>query len=138
TPKIGKKKLCFFAMIMLIGAYLYCAFLGVLPFAPVIQAFIFVFMAGIGFAIFGILPNAIVADIAKKDGDHNGEYKEGMFFAVQTFMNKLGQMIAMVVFSSILLLGKDPGQDFGIRLTGIVAAVIGFVALIIFTRFEEE
>jgi len=138
TPKIGKKKLCFFAMIMLIGAYLYCAFLGVLPFAPVIQAFIFVFMAGIGFAIFGILPNAIVADIAKKDGDHNGEYKEGMFFAVQTFMNKLGQMIAMVVFSTILLLGKDPGQDFGIRLTGIVAAVIGFVALIIFTRFEEE
>jgi len=138
TPKIGKKKLCFFAMIMLILAYLYCAFLGVFPFAPVIQAFIFVFMAGIGFAIFGILPNAIVADIAKNDGDKTGEYKEGMFFAVQTFMNKLGQMIAMVVFSSILLLGKDPGQDLGIRLTGIIAASIGLIALFIFTRFKEE
>ena len=138
TPKIGKKKLCFFAMIMLILAYLYCAFLGVFPFSPMIQAFIFVFMAGIGFAIFGILPNAIVADIAKNDGDKTGEYKEGMFFAVQTFMNKLGQMIAMVVFSSILLLGKDPGEDLGIRLTGIVAASIGLMALLIFTRFKEE
>lgn len=138
TPKIGKKKLCFFAMIMLILAYLYCTFLGLFPFAPIIQAFIFVFMAGLGFAIFGILPNAIVADIAKNDGDRTGEYKEGMFFSVQTFMNKLGQMIAMVVFSSILLLGKDPGEDLGIRLTGIIAASIGFVALMIFTKFNEE
>ena len=86
----------------------------------------------------GILSNAIVADIAKNDGDKTGEYKEGMFFAVQTFMNKLGQMIAMVVFSSILLLGKDPGQDLGIRLTGIIAASIGLIALLIFTRFREE
>jgi GPH family glycoside/pentoside/hexuronide:cation symporter len=138
TPKVGKKKLCFFAMIMLIIAYLYCAFLGAMPLPPTVQAFIFVFFAGIGFAIFGILPNAIVADIAKNDGDRTGEYKEGMFFAVQTFMNKLGQMIAMVVFSSILLLGKDPGNDMGIRLTGIVAAMIGFAALMIFTKFRDE
>ena len=138
AKKLGKKRLCFFAMIMLISAYLYCAFLGVFPFAPVIQAFIFVIMAGIGFAIFGILPNAIVADIAKNDGDRTGEYKEGMFFAVQTFMNKLGQMIAMLMFTSILLLGKDPGDDLGIRLTGIVASAIGFVALIIFTKFQDE
>lgn len=138
SKKFGKKKLCFFAMIMLIIAYVYCSFLGKLPFDPFVQALVFVIFAGVAFAVFGILPNAIAADIAKNDGDKTGEYKEGMFFAVQTFMNKLGQMIAMVVFSSLLLLGKEPGNDMGIRMTGIVAAVIGVVALIIFTRFHDE
>lgn len=138
SKKLGKKKLCSFAMVMLIIAYLYCSFLGMMPFSPELQAILFVVLAGIGFAIFGILPNAIVADIAKNDGDKTGEYKEGMFFAVQTFMNKLGQMIAMVAFSSVLLLGKEIGADLGIRLTGIIAAVIGFIALLIFTKYEDE
>jgi GPH family glycoside/pentoside/hexuronide:cation symporter len=137
SRRVGKKVLCIFAMVMLIIAYIYCAFLGTLPFSPLIQGLIFVFFAGIGFAIFGILPNAIVADIATVDGKQTGEYKEGTYFAVQTFMNKLGQMIAMVIFSSILLLGQDIGDDLGIRMTGIIAAIIGFVALMIFLRFEE-
>lgn len=138
SNKLGKKVLCFFAMIMLIIAYTYCTFLGLLPFAPLLQAIIFVSIAGVGFSVFGILPNAIVADIAKNDGDKTGEYKEGMFFAVQTFMNKLGQMIAMVAFSSILLLGKEPGAALGIRMTGVVAAVVGIAALLIFTKFQDE
>lgn len=138
SKRLGKKKLCSFAMVMLIIAFLYCSFLGMMPFSPEIQAIVFVVLAGIGFAIFGILPNAIVADIAKNDGDKTGEYKEGMFFAVQTFMNKMGQMIAMVTFGSILLLGKEPGADLGIRLTGVIAATIGFIALLIFTKYQDE
>lgn len=47
-----------------------------MPFSPEIQAIIFVILAGIGFSIFGILPNAIVADISKNDGDKTGEYKD--------------------------------------------------------------
>lgn len=138
SKKYGKKKLLFFAMIMLIIAYIYCSLLGKLPFNPVAQAIIFVILAGIGFAIFGILPNAIVADIAENDGNRTLEYKEGMFFAVQTFMNKLGQMIAMVSFSSILLLGKEKGADLGVRMTGIIAAIIGLIALLIFTKYQDE
>lgn len=138
ASRYGKKRLCFGAMILLIVAYVYCGFLGLIPLPPPLQAFIFALIAGIGFAVFGILPNAIVADIAQKDGERTGEYKEAMFFSVQTFMNKLGQMIAMVSFSSILLLGKNPGDDLGIRMTGFVAAVTGLISLLIFTRFKEE
>ncbi|MBN2657169.1 MAG: MFS transporter [Spirochaetales bacterium] len=136
--RIGKKPLCIGAMILLILAYVYCGFLGLIPLPPSLQALIFACIAGIGFAVFGILPNAIVADIAQKDGERTGIYKEAMFFSVQTFMNKLGQMIAMVSFSSILLLGKNPGDDLGIRMTGFVAAVTGFISLLLFTRFREE
>ncbi|MFZ5352334.1 MAG: MFS transporter [Bacillota bacterium] len=136
--RLGKKKLCFFAMIMLVTAYLYCSFLGLMPFSPQLQAVVFILLAGIGFAVFGILPNAIVANIARNDGDRTGEYKEGMFFSVQTFMNKIGQMIAMVLFGSILLFGKEPGNDLGIRLTGVIAAIIGLLALMLFTKYEDE
>lgn len=137
SKKFGKKVLSIFAMIMLIISYFYCSFLGMLPIPNVIQGIIFVIIASIGFAIFGILPNAIVADIASKDGLESAENKEGMFFAVHTFMNKVGQMIAMVIFSSLLLLGSNANDDLGIRLTGIVAAVIGIFALFIFLKYEE-
>lgn len=91
-----------------------------------------------GLSIFGILPNAIAADIATADARRTGQSKEGMYYAVQTFMSKLGQMLAMVIFSSLLLLGKNPGDDLGIRLTGVTAAVLGFLALLIFLKYKEE
>ncbi len=136
SKKWGKKNLSIFAMITLIIAYAFCAFLGQYPFPIVVQGAIFVLFAGIGFAIFGILPNAICADIAAKDGEETGQHRAGMYFSIQTFMNKLGQMIAMVLFTSLLTIGAD-GSDIGVRMTGIAAAIIGVVALFIFTRYEE-
>lgn len=138
SKKIGKKKLSIVGMICLIFAYFYCSFLGVMPIPKAVQIVIFAIIAGIGLSIFGILPNAIAADIAEADKARTGKSKEGMYYAVQTFMSKVGQMIAMIIFSSLLLLGKDPGNSLGIRLTGVVSAVLGIVALIIFFRFKEE
>jgi GPH family glycoside/pentoside/hexuronide:cation symporter len=136
SKKIGKKQLCMFAMGLLIVAYIYCAFLGFYPFSPQLQAIVFVCLAGVGFAIFGILPNAICADIAHQDGIKTNSHRAGMYFSIQTFMNKLGQMIAMVLFTSILLIG---GQEsvLGVRLTGVAASVIGLAAMLIFTKFKE-
>ena len=138
SKRLGKKRLCVFAMVLLIVAYVYCAFLGVMPLPASVQVVVFVLLAGVGFAIFGILPNAICADTARNDAQRTGKSREGLFFAVQTFMSKMGQMLAMVLFSSILLLGKEPGHDLGIRMTGVAAAVIGAVALGIFARYREE
>lgn len=138
SKKLGKKKLCIVGMICLIIAYAYCAFLGRMPFPAAVQIGIFAIISGVGLSIFGILPNAIAADIAEKDKENTGEAKEGMYYAVQTFMSKLGQMVAMVIFSSLLLLGKDRGNDLGVRLTGIVAAGLGLIALILFLKFKEE
>ena len=137
AKRLGKKLLCIVGMVLLILAYCYCAFLGLMPLNAWVQVAIFAVLAGVGFAIFGILPNAIVADFAKIDAVATGEPKEGMYFAVQTFMNKLGQMIAMVLFASLLLLGNSSANSLGIRLSGVVAAVIGGVALILFLRYQD-
>jgi glycoside/pentoside/hexuronide:cation symporter, GPH family len=37
-----------------------------------------------------------------------------------------------------LIYGKDVGNDFGIRLNGILGCVLCFIAAIIFTRFKEH
>ncbi len=137
SKRFGKKILCAVAMVMLIIAYGWCSLLGILPFPAIIQAGIFVLFAAIGFAVFGILPNAIVADFAKADALRTGDNMEGMYFALQTFMSKMGQMIAMLLFGSMLLLGKERGADLGVRMTGVAAAVIGVIALAIFSKYRD-
>lgn len=138
SKRIGKKRLCVVGMICLCASYLYCGFLGKMPIPVYAQVAIFAVIVGIGLSIFGVLPNAMVGDIATIDAKKTNESKEGMYYAVQTFMSKLGQMIAMVIFSSLLLLGKDQGHDLGVRLTAVSAAVIGVLALFIFLRYKEE
>ncbi len=52
-------------------------------------------------AILGILPQACVADVSELDALESGESRSGMFFAARTFAMKLGQAIAVIVFTSM-------------------------------------
>lgn len=137
SKRMGKKRLCLIGMVMLIAAYGFCAFLGQMPFGPWGQIGVFAVLAGVGMAIFGILPNAIAGDFARIDAVTSGQPKEGMFYAVQTFMSKLGQMVASVLVASLLLLGNSAANPLGIRLTGVVSAVVGVAALLLFLRYRD-
>ena len=55
----------------------------------------------------GILPQAVVADIAEADRIKTGENREGMFYAARTFAFKLGQSVAMLIFTSLAKVGSD-------------------------------
>ncbi len=138
--KIGKKKLMIFAFSIFSIMYFYVFLLGksFLPFTTNIQAIILVVLAAIPLAIFGILPNAIIADVAESDAIRTGSKREAMFFGARTFMSKIGQMLAMLVFSSLLLLGKDIGDDLGIRLTGPAAGIFCVIGLIFFIFYREK
>lgn len=58
-------------------------------------------LAAIPMAILGVLPQAVVADIAEADATTSGEARQGMFYAARTFAFKLGQSISMLVFTGI-------------------------------------
>ena len=60
--------------------------------------------------------------------------KEGMFFAARTLMQKFGQTFGVLIFAMLTTFGKDPGDDLGIRLSGMVGFVLTFVAGLVFTR----
>jgi|GEM_PF-348952 len=102
------------------------------------QGYLLMLLAAIPLAIFGILPNAIVADIAEADGIETGNFKAGIFFGARTFMQKMGQMVGGLLFPSVMILGDIPGFDKGIRYTAIVAIIFLVMGLILFIRYNER
>ena len=87
-------------------------------------------------AILGILPQAIVADIAEADSYITGENREGMFFAARTFAFKMGQSISMLLFTAFASIGVETGS--GYRLAAIVAAVICLAGALVLSRYDEK
>jgi glycoside/pentoside/hexuronide:cation symporter, GPH family len=138
AKKFGKKFLLILAFIMFIAVYVYGIFLGKLPFSTTLQAYLLVFLASIPMAVFGILPNAVIGDIAEYDAEKTGTRREGMFFGTRTFVSKLGQMVSMLILSALLLLEKNGGNNIGIRLTAVFAAVFCVLGLLFILSYNEN
>ena len=138
SQKFGKKTLVLFAFGILSLIFVTIFFLGKLPFEPANQMYLLVVFASFPLAALGILPNAILADIAQKDTLETGENHEGMFFAVKYLFVKLGQTLGIAIFAMLTVYGKDPGNDYGLRLNGVVGFALCVLALLFFTRFKEN
>ncbi len=137
AKKVGKKilvSLAFFGMCLIFfGVF----FLGRLPLDNVTQAYILVICYALPLAFLGVLPNAVLSDIAEHDAQQTGRRQEGMFFAARTLMQKFGQTFGILIFAGLTTFGKDPGNDLGIRLSGIAGFVLCFAAGVIFLRYNE-
>jgi len=138
AKRFGRKPLVLFAFGVLSLIFVTIYFLGKMPFSPTMQMYILVICASFPLAALGILPNAILADIAQKDTTETGENHEGMFFAVKYLFVKLGQTLGIAIFAMLTIYGKDPGNDFGLRLNGVVGFVLCLFALLFFSRFKED
>ena len=137
TQKIGKKRLILFAFVMFCAAYFYSGFLGNIPgLSPVIQGLILTIVAALPMAIFGILPQAVVADVAQSDAIDTGNNREGMFYAARTFAFKLGQSLAMLLFTAVSTIGSGTGM--GYRIAAFLAAALCFIGGFIFIFYNER
>lgn len=123
----------FFQGVLLMAIF----FFGKVPLPATFQIFGFAVVAAIPAAFLGILPFAIIAEIAEADGRQTGQQKEAMFFAVRNFSTKLGQTLGIMIFAILTILGKDPHDDLGIRLSAVFGGVICLIAGVIFIRFKE-
>jgi len=138
SKRIGKKPIVLFSFGLLSLIFVAIYFLGKFPFSPKVQVYALVLGAAFPLASLGILPNAILAEIAQKDAAETGENREGMFFAVKYLFVKLGQTMGIALFAFLTVYGKDPGHDYGLRLNGICGFILCLVAFIFFTRFREK
>jgi len=137
SKKIGKKPIVIFSFGLLSLVFIAIFFLGKFPIAPQIQIYALVLSASFPLASLGILPNAILAEIAQTDAKQTGENREGMFFAVKYLFVKLGQTLGIALFAFLTVYGKDPGNDYGLRLNGICGCVLCLLAIVFFSRFRE-
>lgn len=138
--RVGKKKLMIAGFVIFAMVFGATSLFG-LPWVPLslqTQGYLLVIIGGLPLAIFGILPNAIVADIAEHDALKTGSHREGIYYGARTFMQKIGQMLAMLIFTSLLVLGRDVGDDLGVRISGLVAAFFCLGGLYLFTRYNEK
>ena len=137
TPKLGKKKMILFAFAVFGLAYFYTGFMGKISFIPAtVQGVILTVAAALPMAIFGILPQAVVADIAQSDSIKTGSNREGMFYAARTFAFKLGQSLSMLIFTAVSTIGSGDGT--GYRMAAFGAAVFCCIGGIILVFYNEK
>jgi GPH family glycoside/pentoside/hexuronide:cation symporter len=136
--KFGKRAVLIAAFCVFSLVFVFTGLLGKLPIPTMVQAHIIALAAAFPMAAFGILPGAMVADIADADGIQTGQFRAGMFFATRTFAMKLGTSLATLVLPTILTLGKSTENDLGVRLTAVVAFAFCLVGLFFITRVNEK
>ena len=131
------KKMILFAFVVFSLAYFYTGFMGKISFIPEnVQGLILMVVAALPMAIFGILPQAVVADIAQSDAITSGSNREGMFYAARTFAFKLGQSLSMLIFTAVSTIGAGNGT--GYRIAAFGAAVFCCVGGIILVFYNEK
>ena len=140
APKFGKKKI----IITGFFAYAFVFLLASICGEGVVWGIIIAICAGVPMAILGILPQAVVADIAEADAIDSGEERSGMFFAARTFAMKMGQAISMLIFTSVVsafTVEAESGSStnpFGYRLTAIIATVCCLIGAVLFFFYNER
>lgn len=137
TPKFGKKRMLLFAFVMFSTAFFYTGFMGKIPFlSAAVQGFVLMVFAALPMAIFGILPQAMVADIAESDSVTTGSNREGMFFAARTFAFKLGQSLSMLIFTAVSTIGTGTGT--GYRVAAFGAALFCGIGAVLLVFYNEN
>lgn len=138
AKKVGKKPLVVLSFLSMAAVFSGVFFLGKFPIDGALQAYLLVLLYSVPLAFLGVLPNAILADIAEHDALRSGQPKEGMFFAANTLSQKFGQTFGILVFAGLAVLGKDPGNDLGVRLSGVAGFALCLIAGLTFLRYNEK
>jgi len=130
APKLGKKKLIITGFFAYSLVFLITSICG----KGLYWGFIVAVCASVPMAILGILPQACVADVAELNRLETGEDRSGMFFAARTFAFKMGQALAMVVFTSMTV--AETAASY--RSTAVVATVTCLIGAGLFFLYNEK
>ncbi len=133
AKRVGKKKIVLFAFFMFTVAFFVSSFAGQFGLSGMVWGIIVAVLASLPMAILGILPQAIVADIAESDTVKTHENRSGMFYAARTFAFKLGQSLAMLIFTSLATMGVQ-----GYRLSAVCAGCLCLVGAVLLIFYNED
>jgi glycoside/pentoside/hexuronide:cation symporter, GPH family len=138
-PFLAKLERDFSKKVLLLAGFLIYGFIFLvilLPISGLIRFGIVSIVAAFPLAIFGILPNTVVADIVYQNEIETGKNQAGMFFAMAAFMMKVGISIANLIFPSLLIFGKSTDAPLGVQLTVVVALVFCLLGFWTFKHYK--
>ena len=137
VKRFGKKRLIISSFVIFAFLFFSVMFMGRIEINPEVYLYTLAVLAAFPTAVLGILPYTIIADISQQITREKNLKIEGMFFAVRTFGDKFGQTLGVMIFAILTLYGKDPGNDLGIRLSGLLGMGICIIATITFLKYKE-
>ena len=149
VKKFGKKKLTIAGFLGLAVAYVIAMLIGIIGttvIPGVVYGVLICVIAAFPMALLGIIPQSIVADVAEADGINTGENREGMFFAARTFAMKFGQSLAMLLFTSLAIIGTTQNKNSnditasvtGMTVVGAVAVAFCIIGAVILLFYNEK
>ena len=144
--KFGKKKLVITGFLGLALAYAIIFLIPLLGIGTMIPGILICVVAAFPMALLGVIPQSIVADVAEADGIETGENREGMFFAGRTFAMKWGQALAMLVFTSLAIIGTTQNTNSneitasktGLMIVAGVAIFFCVLGAVILAAYKEK
>ena len=137
AKKIGKKRVLILAFIAFSTVFGLTFLMDKLPIPTMVLFYFLAILSAFPLASFGIIPNAIIADIVHEHEARTGESQAGMFYAARNFMMKLGISLANLIFPSLLLLGKSVEEPTGVRVSALCAFLFCLVGYFFFTKFQD-
>lgn len=137
VKKHGKKGITLIAFLVYVVIFGLTGFVDKLPGDINIIFYSVAVLAAFPMAVFGIIPNAIVADLIYDNEQRTGRNDAGIYFAIRTFMMKIGITLANLIFPSLLLLGKSVDNPMGVRATAIAALVFCMIGMFIFNQYKS-
>lgn len=139
--RLGKKRLLSFAFLLFALSFAFVGLLGLWPVDPAVQGVAVALLAAPALAVFSVLPNAMVGDMAEVYANRNGEQKGGLFFGFRTLMMKLSQGLGGLLLPSLLLVGARPGAAVGapgVRLVAWLAFALCLLGFLLLRRYDES
>lgn len=98
---------------------------GILPgISRELQALAALVLVGAPLAGIYLFPGPIIADLCDVEARALGLRREGVFFSVQAFLDKVTEAFAPLLLGLLLSLGDRPDHFLGIRLVGPVAGLL--------------
>lgn len=135
TNKFSKKLIMMFTALLFSILLFATSLFGILISFPI--AFILILFAGIPLSVIFIIPNAMVADIAERDGIEHNEQREGMFFGAQGLIIKivigLSSFVTPFIFATF---GYSAEQSLGLQLVGPISGVFILLGMWVLSFYD--
>ncbi|MCH4887166.1 MFS transporter [Acidaminobacter sp. JC074] len=138
SKKQGKKPVMVVGFILFGISFVLIGLLGLGSMSVYLILGMIVLLSPFSQACFTILPGVVTADCASYESYKTGEDHSAMYMAMISFGQKLGSSIGMILFTSFLLLGKDVGNDLGIRLAVFFSAGLCVIGLLSVLSYDEK
>ena len=137
VDKYGKKKVMQSALLCLIISFSFTATIGLYKVPTLFFIVVYVLLNTYPTAVLGILPMALAGDNAQVNFQQTGVAKNASYYALKTFMMKLGVAITSLIFPSLLLLGKTPANPFGVRMVAVACVVSSVLAFVVMRKYKD-